>query len=596
MSIEDRVRIPVPVEYRLEPLTGKVRELVTRIRTLEDIIESIKTVREDRKNLFSARTGEDNREEAVVGIRETHRATHTLTLDKYLLERERDEVENTLALAVSKIQAEEFPIPLYREKTLGKATYLGQAESGTADWHTLRQNGIGGSQVLSAAGLEEDGCLRKASETSQVYSFQDVLAEKTTDPDSLVSETSAAAERGHLWEPVLLDIYRRHTGANVCIGKQTWRGSRVWQVVNVDGIILDAKGRPEGLIECKNSNSDYTWRGGVPLKYRAQLLYYMDATGLDYGDIIYRINGDVFIERIHRGERIDLCSKTFEPHTYTISDILPILDKVWEKVSSVQTETVSPLSLHTSGRRPEFGESSREVGDAASNLWALLHHTFNRGEVANLLSKLRKKDGMSLTEAVHTLLREHYDRNKLGVLVGVDGETAAIVGDVPHRPFLPAYSDWIESGVALIGPDGSIVTHHRRHGADSRILEVNGTGAEHVHGISPKDIEGLPRFIDDHQWLRDLLEPADVIVAHHMLFEKAHLRPIMYDIVTDKPWLDTQWLVKHFVPSQSVTDRNTLQDFVTNMGGEYTGAHRAYVDARMMMESLMKFLDTFPDL
>lgn len=263
------VPVQVPKVYRPNPLTSELTDVITRIRLLQGIIEASKPVADAAKKARNA-----------VGVREAHRSAKNATLDQFSLEVRREELENLLATEVSEVQAEEFPIPEYTADTLGTATYLGEAEGGTVEWHKLRQNGVGGSQILDVAGLEigGNGHLKVKSDSGVQYGLQDLLTEKTDDAEDLVSETTDAAERGHLWEPVLLDIYRRHTGANVVIGKQTWRGNHPWQVVNVDGIILDDEGNPVGLVECKNSNSDKTWEFGVPLKFRAQLLYYLDAT------------------------------------------------------------------------------------------------------------------------------------------------------------------------------------------------------------------------------------------------------------------------------------------------------------------------------
>lgn len=579
------IPVQLPRVYRPEPLTSGVLDTVARIRTLDDIVYAARSVQ------VAAEKGGN-----ASAVREAHRAFKHATLERYLLELKRGELENALAREVNAVQSEEYPIPEYTAGTLGSATYLGQAETGTPEWHALRQNGIGGSQILDAAGFEEgeNGHLRPKSVSGMQYGFQDILAEKTDDAETLVSDTNDAAERGHLWEPVLLDVYRRATGTNVSIGKQTWQGSRKWQVVNVDGIVLDDNGVPEGLVECKNSNRDATWAHGVPLKYRAQLLYYLDATGLSYGDIIWRVNGDVQYLRILRGEPIDPNPHYKKYLGHTITDLIPVVEETWGKVSDVKEELVTKDDYWKSGRKPVMEEHSVGVGEAVNNLWALLHYEFDRGEISASVREMRE-EGMSLTEAAHSLIHTFYDPSRLGSLVGLDGETAAIVGDVPHRPFLPGYSDWIETGVAVINPDGTITTHARRHGADHRIIEVNGTGAEHVHRIRREDIEGLPLFIDDTEWLYRLLKPADVIVVHNASFEKKHIKPIMFDIATEKPWLDTKWLVKHFVPENRVTDANKLADFVAAHDIEYANAHRAYVDARMMMEALQDFLKTFPD-
>ena len=198
----------------------------------------------------------------------------------------------------------------------------------------------------------------------------------------------------------------------------------------------------------------------------------------------------------------------------------------------------------------------------------------------------------SLDAAVRSLLHEAFDATKLGRMVGVDGETAAITSSGGDRQFSPLFSDWIETGFAITTSNG-IEVHQKFHGVDPRIMSINGTGAQHIHGISPDDVKGLPKLTDDPEWVRSYLASADIIVAHNAKFEKKFLETVAFDITSTRPWLDTLWLTKHFMPDLTGRDRNKLEDFVTGNGVAYVNAHRAHNDAQMMMEALIRFFQTW---
>lgn len=614
--------LPIPERYSHSELEAKSRAHIARFLHWRGIRDARRTERDAHQAAASSYISEVN--EGVTSfdpdvyrlhaddVLSAFRAIKDAAITAYEVSRRRDAVENALAQFVHEVYARD-PLPEYTSSTLGTATYVGQAEGGSDEWHALRQLGIGGSQILDAAGYEVDYSshrLRRKSDNGRGYALEDLLHEKTLTPEERVDEGSDATQRGHLWEPVLLDAYAEFTGATVVIGKQTWRGPQPWQVVNVDGIVLDADGAPEGLVECKNSNNHKKWEKGVPVEFRAQVLYYLDATGLNYADLVARVNGDVTVHRIERGEPLDLRPSTQAGTLGTthIEDIHTALAEVWEAVKEVKDDDFAKAFYRRARRKPVIEYNSNSMGKCTTNAWALLHYDMTREQVAAEL-KLRMKvyaqdrgvrkpdkddKSRALDSAVRSLLRERFDPARLGVLCGIDGETAAIVNEAnTMRPFMPELCSWIETGIAFM--EGGEVTevHHRQHGVDPRILRANGTGAQDVHNIAPEDVAGLvPLDIDleSLEWIRGHLARGDVIVAHNVEFESRFLSPLVFDACKSLPWLDTQWLTKHFVPITGVYDDNRLKSFVEAMGGEYIGAHRAHVDAKMMMEALREFL------
>jgi len=613
----------MPARYRSDDIEALSRARISLYLHWRGEKERYRDLRDDAKtatgdyvkrcNAGSAGFSWDASRTYADSVLNAFRAQKDAAITAYEVSRFRDGEENILAIHVEEVYRK-HPLPEYEAGTLGTATFIGQAEGGTDEWHALRQLGIGGSQILDAAGYEVDyksHRLKRKSDNGRGYALEDLLHEKTLNAEERVDEGSDATQRGHLWEPVLLDAYAEFTGANVVIGKQTWRGPKPWQVVNVDGIILGADGKPEGLVECKNSNNDKKWEKGVPVEFRAQVLYYLDATGLEYADLVARVNGDVTVHRITRGEALDLHPST-QRGTLGITHIEDIhkeLAQVWNAVKEVKEDDFAKTFYRRARRKPVFEYNSNTMRTCSDNVWALLHYCMDRDQVAGELklrmsayAKAHSSDcpdekelkSIALDHAVRSLLRERFDPSRLGVLCGIDGETAAIVNEAnTRRPFMPELCSWIETGIAFL-EDGEITElHHRQHGVDPRILRVNGTGAQDVHNISPADVEGLvPLDIDIHslEWIRGLLLRGDVIVAHNVQFEKDFLSPLLFDVCKFTPWLDTQWLTKHFIPMTDVHDDNKLKSFVEAMGGEYVGAHRAHVDAKMMMEALREFL------
>jgi len=609
--------IPIPARYSNPELEAESRAHIARFLHWRGIRDSRRAERDAHQaaaNDYVSRATDfdpDAYRFHADDVLSAFRAIKDAAITAYEVSRYRDAVENELAQFVHAAYLRS-PLPEYTASTLGTATYIGQAEGGSDEWHALRQLGIGGSQILEAAGYEVDYSshrLRRKSDNGRGYALEDLLNEKTLTPEERVDEGSDATQRGHLWEPVLLDAYAEFTGATVVIGKQTWRGPKPWQVVNVDGIVLDADGVPEGLVECKNSNNHKKWEKGVPVEFRAQVLYYLDATGLGYADLVARVNGDVTVHRIERGEPLDLnpSKQSGTLGTTHIEDVHTALAEVWEAVKEVKEDDFAKTFYRRARRKPVIEYNSHSMGKCTTNVWALLHYDMTRDQVAAEL-KLRMKEyrdannvrkpdkddkSIALDHAVRSLLRERFDPTRLGVLCGIDGETAAIVNEAnTMRPFMPELCSWIETGIAFF-EDGEVTeVHHRQHGVEPRILRINGTGAQDVHNIAPEDIEGLVPLdvdMDSLEWIRGHLISSDVIVAHNVEFESRFLSPLVFDACKSLPWLDTQWLTKHFVPMTDVYDDNKLKSFVEAMGGQYVGAHRAHVDARMMMEALREF-------
>lgn len=228
----------------------------------------------------------------------------------------------------------------YNKNTLGRATQIGEVQELSREWHDLRRQGVGGSSLSEAIGFHwksRPGYPVWMDEDEMDEHWASMAVEKSTPAANPEQITSGVLYRGHVWEPALLCYYSAVTGKTLGVSKATWRGHRDIQVINVDGIIMNDDGVPEGIAECKTSSREWTWENGVPVHYRAQVLWYLDSTGLDYADVIVRFDsGKIDIHRINAGETIDGTSRSKNVVYY-----LPDITNRWNTLQDMINDPVS---------------------------------------------------------------------------------------------------------------------------------------------------------------------------------------------------------------------------------------------------------------
>lgn len=192
---------------------------------------------------------------------------------------------------------------------LGDAVLVGSFLDGSPEWHEARKGGIGGSEISAIMGLNSwKSCYR-------------LWLEKvgTLEPEDINPQF---AEWGHrLEEPVLKAFEDRHPEYRVLAGGSWHHKDRPWQKANPDGLLEDAvTGEIVSLVECKTSMSGFGWgeesegMAGVPLKYLAQVRWYMSVFGFHTATIIvliglgdyreYTITADPFetLTMVNRGK------------------------------------------------------------------------------------------------------------------------------------------------------------------------------------------------------------------------------------------------------------------------------------------------------
>ncbi len=147
-------------------------------------------------------------------------------------------------------------------KELGDAVFLGNYESGSEEWHKLRNDdaAIGGSDIGAIAGLSpwESAITKWAKKTKQI-------------PDDL--EPNMSMRLGNKLERPILEIFAEEHPDYEIFTTGTWAHKEFsWQRANPDAVYRKPDGT-WGIIEVKFSR-DY-W-SEVPQHYRAQVLWYMN--------------------------------------------------------------------------------------------------------------------------------------------------------------------------------------------------------------------------------------------------------------------------------------------------------------------------------
>lgn len=176
------------------------------------------------------------------------------------------------------------------DNKLVSADFLGVFPSGSAQWHELRRDGLGGSEVGTVAGL------------NKWESAYTLWAKKTglIDDQSVPSE---AAEAGSLLEQFILEKYfDRLNDYRIYPSPGTFGNG--WQHANPDALFFD--GDELCLWECKTARFEDDWnvyprgvRGGnddVPRHYLSQMQWYLRVLGLKRGVLSVLFGGQKYRE------------------------------------------------------------------------------------------------------------------------------------------------------------------------------------------------------------------------------------------------------------------------------------------------------------
>ena len=165
-----------------------------------------------------------------------------------------------------------------------EAIHLGTFDSGSDEWHKLRSQGIGGSQVGTIAGLNkwESPYTAWAKYTGKIAS--DI-------PDN------SAMEWGRRLESVVLDKFAdEHPELEMFRDVGTWQNiERTYQIANPDAIVSDEHGNL-AVIEIKTARFPDDWDNGVPLYYLTQVQWYLSCLGIQRAYLAVLIGGSDYRE------------------------------------------------------------------------------------------------------------------------------------------------------------------------------------------------------------------------------------------------------------------------------------------------------------
>lgn len=176
----------------------------------------------------------------------------------------------------------------HRELVLPTGQLVGSFEPGSSAWHAARSHGIGGSEIAAVLGL---------SPFESAFS----LWHRKCGLIAPVQETDVMYW-GRALEPAICDEYARRRPGQIIVPASTYQGTgRPWQIVNPDRFAILPDGTVE-VVEAKTSRDADGWgaegTGAVPIYYRAQVRWYLDALGLRTARIAVLISGSDYREYV----------------------------------------------------------------------------------------------------------------------------------------------------------------------------------------------------------------------------------------------------------------------------------------------------------
>lgn len=233
---------------------------------------------------------------------------------------------------------------------LPSAELIGDFVNGSPEWHELRDQGVGGSQVGTCLGLNpwESAFTAWARAVGKIESKESTLAMKL----------------GNLFEPVIKQAVLLENPGWQIFETGTWR-SKLHPLAhaNPDGILVDENGELS-ILEIKMSR--YPWTE-VPAHYRAQVVWYMMVLGIRKAKLVALFGGNDI-------QTFDIAYSDFEAETN-----LAGVQRWWECVqeerqpewdgSTSTYETVRVLNPDIdSGKEVDLGQLGIELWKAQDEL------------------------------------------------------------------------------------------------------------------------------------------------------------------------------------------------------------------------------------
>lgn len=499
----------------------------------------------------------------------------------------------------SKLRTEdEKNLGIYKEYTkssINSLKAIGYYEPGTDEWLALRAKGIGGSDV---------GNITYADKKYGQQLHTNLLREKSGIPliDEVEEEITydSPIGRGIAWEDTIRYIYAdNHPELNISFAKQTWGHNKYPHYhANFDGIFLDNKGKPKGILEIKTGSYTEKWGQpeegimGMPASYRMQILWYLGLAGLKQGTLVAILDDYDYREyNFNTDEPIvqQLMKKMFEE-----------VEIFWNEVTKTKKE------IEEKGY-PDF---SRQNGFGVSVNIGSIQEIYNKlyspnGEDRLEFQKIKKLYTEKVSDSIKELpYYEDLDKksftqilnNKLFTkifstypakfdkpLIGVDIETNGIA---------TRSSRIIEIGIARLHQEGKVQKLYSSLYGLPNIVEKSIGNGNPIHGITKEMNKNLPLFGElDAKIILNYLK-SGIIVAHNVSFEDNFFIVNLPGYAEAKDnneieLLDTRRLANWFMKN---SNNSKLETFAKDNGIPYKGAHAALTDTIIMLRALDKFL------
>jgi putative phage-type endonuclease len=151
------------------------------------------------------------------------------------------------------------------------AVWIGESEQGSPEWHAMRSNGIGGSEIGTIMGLNpwESAFSLWAKRTGQIAS---------------PPVDNWAVRFGHAFEEPILQMWAEDNPDWEVFRTGTWsHPSYPFLHANPDALAQHRETGEWMVIEVKTARSFWD---DVPPAYRAQVLHYMDVMGVRRGVVV----------------------------------------------------------------------------------------------------------------------------------------------------------------------------------------------------------------------------------------------------------------------------------------------------------------------
>lgn len=234
-----------------------------------------------------------------------------------LMMQEWKEYRDQTAVFIEAFHASEFykasTVP-YGDGPVGAALPHSVYAHDDPNWYLSRFNTIGGSDV-GALALQDFVAWEDIASLDRLY-IRKIQESKMKPPTveeaygsmALSNRRRGPLYRGTVWEDHIRDSFAKDHPEFVVYhtAGQYIKAGSPWYKVNFDGVIGDkSDGKARGILEIKTGGDPTKWANGLPLTYRAQTLYYLNATGLDFAIVRGVINdGEIRDFKLYRSDEV----------------------------------------------------------------------------------------------------------------------------------------------------------------------------------------------------------------------------------------------------------------------------------------------------